>query len=114
MFSLARTTVRRSIPSFTRSFSALPARQNSISDLYIKELKAFKPTPITDKDAEGSVRPWKAPIAPQVPGLEADASTQLSDYDAATVEVTQQSSSTEGEEISEEWFVLEEPENDHH
>ncbi|KAH3684578.1 hypothetical protein WICPIJ_004468 [Wickerhamomyces pijperi] len=112
MFSLARNTIARR--AITRSFSALPARQNSVADLYIKELKAFKPTTITEKDAEGSVRPWASPVAPQIPALEVDAATQLNDYDAAPVEVVEQSKSQDGEEISEEWFVLEEPEDDHH
>ncbi|CAM9021621.1 unnamed protein product [Wickerhamomyces anomalus] len=95
-----------------RSFSAMPARRN----LYVKELKGFKATPLTAADAEGSVKPWRAPAAPKVPGLEADATTQLSDYESAPVEVN---SAPAGEAASEsgadDWFVLEEEvEETHH
>lgn len=85
-----------------------------IQDLYIKELKAFKPTPISAKDAEGATRPWKKPVAPAAPGLEVDAASELASYESADVEVAAPSKNTAGEQVSEEWFVLEEPEDDHH
>ncbi|CDR42377.1 CYFA0S09e02300g1_1 [Cyberlindnera fabianii] len=97
-----------------RAFSAMPARKNIIQDLYIKELKAFKPTPISAKDAEGATRPWKKPVAPAAPGLEVDAASELASYESADVEVAAPSKNTAGEQVSEEWFVLEEPEDDHH
>jgi F-type H+-transporting ATPase subunit h len=94
-----------------RAFSAGVVRRNLIQDLYIKELKAFKPTPLSAKDAESATRPWKQPVAPAVPTGEVDA-TQLNEYEAAEVEVA--SGSAAAEEVSEEWFVLEEPEDNHH
>ncbi|ONH67362.1 ATP synthase subunit H, mitochondrial [Cyberlindnera fabianii] len=114
-----------------RAFSAMPARKSEfpvpgaqcrprssegyiIQDLYIKELKAFKPTPISAKDAEGATRPWKKPVAPAAPGLEVDAASELASYESADVEVAAPSKNTAGEQVSEEWFVLEEPEDDHH
>ncbi|CCH44897.1 ATP synthase subunit H, mitochondrial [Wickerhamomyces ciferrii] len=117
MFSLAKRSLVSKIS--TRSFSSIPARKNVISDLYVKELKGFKPTPLTAQDAEGSVKPWKAPAAPRTPGLEADAATQLNEYESAPVEVDSAPVANEGATEStgeDDWFVLEEDpvEENHH
>ncbi|ODV75121.1 F1F0 ATP synthase subunit h [Cyberlindnera jadinii NRRL Y-1542] len=90
----------------------MPARKNIIQDLYINELKAFKPTPLSAKDAEGATRPWTKPVAPQQPAAEIDAA-ELADYEAAEVEVASHTTGSAAE-ASEEWFVLEEPEDNHH
>lgn len=89
---------------------------DAIQDLYIKELKGFKATPLTAADAEGSVKPWRAPTAPKTPGLEADAATQLSDYESAAVEVdSAPAAEAASEDGTDDWFVLEEePEEAHH
>lgn len=109
MFSIVRNS---SVKFAVRSFSSAPVRNNAIQDLYIKELKAFKPTPISAADAESAVRAWKTPVAPQIPALEVDAATQLGDYEAAEVEVV--SATSEAEAAAQEWFVLQEPEDNHH
>jgi F-type H+-transporting ATPase subunit h len=82
--------------------------------LYVKELKAFKPTPISTKDAESATRPWNTPVAPKAPALEVDAATQLSDYEAAEVEVQSNVAAEGAAPASDDWFVLEEPEDNHH
>lgn len=77
-------------------------------------MKGFKATPLTAADAEGSVKPWRAPVAPKAPGLEADAATQLSEYENATVEVSSAPAEAEIEESGEDWFVIEEIEEEAH
>lgn len=98
-----------------RRFTTARIARNSIQDLYVKELKAFKPISLTSKDAEGAVKPWTAPIAPAVPGLEADAATQLGEYAAEPVEVASAADAAAGaNEASSEWFVFEEAEEEAH
>lgn len=85
--------------------------RNLIQDLYLKEVKAFKPTPASAKDAESSVRAWAAPKAPAAPSIEGTNTAELSEYESAAVEVEMNKPSTEGEQAPsasmEEWFVVE-------
>jgi len=71
---------------------------------------------LTAQDAEGSVKPWKAPATPKAPGLEVDAATQLSEYENSSVETASAPAAAEGEveESGEDWFVLEEIEEEKH
>lgn len=91
-------------------------RANLVADLYVKELRAFKPTPISAADVEGAVKPWNTPAAPKAPSVEGAA--DVAEYAAAEVEVSHPAPAAETvEDIStEEFFVLEEPVEDepHH
>ncbi|OBZ74929.1 hypothetical protein A0H81_05188 [Grifola frondosa] len=59
------------------------ARKDFVQELYIKELKAYKP-PAPVKDAHvGIVKSYSLPPVPQVPTLPADLASELSAYDAA-------------------------------
>ncbi|KAF9573193.1 hypothetical protein EC968_008935 [Mortierella alpina] len=71
-----------------RSFTApsAPLMQDILKDLYIKELKNYKPAP----DAKGAdtlaqVKEFKAPAAPVAPVI--DAAADLSAWEQANVEV---------------------------
>ncbi|KAA8912605.1 hypothetical protein TRICI_003443 [Trichomonascus ciferrii] len=82
-----------------------------IQDLYLKEVKGFKPTPKSAADAEANTKSWvppKAPAAPSIEGSEADA---LSQYESQQVEVEADAPKTEGAEAPsasmDEWFVVE-------
>ncbi|ODV85455.1 hypothetical protein CANARDRAFT_22988 [[Candida] arabinofermentans NRRL YB-2248] len=95
-----------------RCFSISVPRANLISDLYVKELKAFKPTPISAASAESATKPWKAPVAAKIPALEAEGADALAEYDSAPVEVLD--ASADGSVVAEykpdDWFVFEEEE----
>ncbi len=57
-----------------------------VQELYLRELKAYKPTPVKDSDAVGQVQVFAAPKAPKSPE-EADLASSLKEYEDAVVEV---------------------------
>ncbi|KAF9239421.1 ATP synthase complex subunit H-domain-containing protein [Melanogaster broomeanus] len=67
-----------------RTFSSSAAsRRDLVQELYLKELKSYKP-PVAAKDAHvGSVKPFSPPPVPQPPSLPADLAADLAAYDAA-------------------------------
>ncbi|ODV61746.1 F1F0 ATP synthase subunit h ASCRUDRAFT_75039 [Ascoidea rubescens DSM 1968] len=100
-----------------RSFSSSMARRNLLQDLYINELKAYKPTPLSAADAEGNVKPFTLPAAPKVPSPELDLSTDLDAFKAQAVETESATHevSASSENAADDWFVLEElPSGLHH
>lgn len=80
--------------------------------MYLKELKAYKPTPIKASDSEGNVHVWKAPATPKSPE-EADIANELKAYESQTVELEGQSDAGAPAIAEESWFE-EEPEDDEH
>jgi F-type H+-transporting ATPase subunit h len=100
-----------------RQFSTSARRANLISDLYVKELKAFKPTPLTTADAESATKAWKLPTAAKVPALEAEGADALASYDSAAVEVATSADGAVAQEYKpDDWFVFpvdEEPGHHH-
>ncbi|EWC43798.1 hypothetical protein DRE_07307 [Drechslerella stenobrocha 248] len=72
----------------TRTFVVTAPRQSDlVQDLYLKELKAYKPAPPKANDHEGQVRNWTAPAAPAIPDLgEASLSADIAAYQAQVVE----------------------------
>lgn len=101
-----------------RQFTTSARRANLIADLYVKELQAFKPTPLTAADAQEATKPWKLPAAAKVPALEAEGADALAAYDSAAVEVaTSAADGSVAEEYKpDDWFVFpvdEEPGHHH-
>lgn len=80
-----------------------------VQELYLRELKAYKPTPVKPGDAEAHVHKFAAPKAPQSPE-EANLAGELSAYESQDVEVEGQAASGEASPVEEHWFV--EPEED--
>ncbi|KAG0171147.1 hypothetical protein DFQ28_008654 [Apophysomyces sp. BC1034] len=71
-----------------RSLSGSAVSQKDvIQDLYIKELKGYKPAPAA-KVEEGQVKELKLPAAPAVPQVDADLAEQLAAYDKEPEEVS--------------------------
>ncbi|KAG7874440.1 hypothetical protein KL938_005055 [Ogataea parapolymorpha] len=94
-----------------RFLSVSAVRNNLVTDLYVKELKAFKPTPASAADAEAATKPWKLPQAAKIPSLEGEGADALAEYDSAKVEVVEASGETAAEEYNpDDWFVFEEEE----
>ncbi|KAG8835410.1 hypothetical protein FRC17_003585 [Serendipita sp. 399] len=50
------------------------------TDLYLRELKAYKPVPAAKDAHVGAVREFKAPQAPAIPTLSGDVAAELSAY----------------------------------
>ena len=88
-----------------------------VQELYLKELKAYKPTPVKDSDAQGQVHTFTAPKAPKSPE-EADLASSLKEYEDAIVEVegNEGATATSTPAVVEDWLVdeEEEPAGAHH
>lgn len=85
------------------------AAADLIQDLYLKELKSYKPPPTKASDAEGHVQKFSPPAPPKSPE-ETNLASELKAYDESEVEVEGQSSSGETQAVVEDLF--EEPEPD--
>jgi F-type H+-transporting ATPase subunit h len=83
-----------------------------VQELYLKELKAYKPTPIKESDAAGHVATFSLPKAPTSPE-EADLASSLKEYETMAVEVEGQEITVAGQPATpavDDWLVLEEDE----
>jgi F-type H+-transporting ATPase subunit h len=84
-----------------------------VQELYLRELKAYKPPQLKASDAEGQVQKFSAPQPPKSPE-ETDIANELKAYEASTVELEGQAG-IEGSSapINEDWFEEELGEDDH-
>jgi F-type H+-transporting ATPase subunit h len=89
----------------------LPA--DLVQDMYLKELKAYKPTPSKPSDAEGQVQHFKMPAAPASPE-EADIQNDLKAYEEQVPEVEGQVSGGSSAPVEQDWFEEEEEEEEEH
>ncbi|KAL0061580.1 hypothetical protein AAF712_011607 [Marasmius tenuissimus] len=74
---------RRAASSASRSrffSSSAAARKDLVQDLYLREIKAYKPAPVAKDAHVGLVKQYSAPAAPKAPSLSADLSSDLSTY----------------------------------
>ena len=78
----------------------------------MKELKAYKPSPIKSSDSEGHVQKFSAPQPPKSPG-EDDISADLKAYDSQQVEIEGQSTGGEAGVVEDDWFEAEDEEGAH-
>ncbi|KAG9068406.1 hypothetical protein KI688_010674 [Linnemannia hyalina] len=95
-----------------RSFTApsAPLMQDILKDLYIKELKGYKPVPeAKGADTTSKVKEFKTPAAPAAPVV--DAAADLSAWETANVEIADAVTEDAVEEEEEE---VEEAEEHHH
>ncbi|CAG8888128.1 unnamed protein product [Penicillium egyptiacum] len=91
-----------------RTFLTSAVRQaDPVQDLYLRELKAYKPTPLKAGDADEHVQKFTAPKPPQSPE-EANLASELSAYESQEVEVEGQAAAGEAAPVEESWFEEEE------
>ena len=83
-----------------------------MQDLYLRELKAYKPTPIKASDADGHVMTFSAPKPPKSPE-EGDIANDLKAYETQTVEVEGQAAQGEAAAVDEDWFEDDEETDEH-
>ncbi|KAF8924623.1 hypothetical protein BGZ58_001597 [Dissophora ornata] len=110
-----RVAVARPAVSYmaVRNFTApsAPVMQDILKDLYIKELKGYKPAPdAKSADASSQVKDFKAPATPAVPVI--DASADLAAWEQDNVEVVEAVSTEIVDDFEEE--EEEEEEEEHH
>ncbi|KAK3641470.1 ATP synthase F0 subcomplex subunit H atp14 [Elasticomyces elasticus] len=79
------------------------------SDMYLKELKAYKAPPVKPTDAEGQVQKFSMPKAPASPE-EADIANDLKAYEDQVPEVEGQAVAGSAAPPEQDWF--EDPEED--
>ncbi|KAM0800472.1 ATP synthase H chain [Usnea florida] len=97
-----------------RTFLAPTAalRADLVQDLYLKELRGYKPPPVKPSDSDGHVQKFSSPKAPQSPE-ESDIANDLKAYENQQVEVEGQASGGEATAIEEDWFEDDEEEEAH-
>ncbi|KAF6808127.1 mitochondrial f1f0 atp synthase subunit [Colletotrichum musicola] len=91
-------------------------RADFVQELYLKELKAYKPTPVKDSDAQGQVQTFSIPQTPKSPE-EADLAASLKEYESMAVEVEGQDASAvaaDGAPVQRDWLMIEEDEEEAH
>ncbi|KAL5352319.1 ATP synthase F0 subcomplex subunit H atp14 [Pseudogymnoascus australis] len=80
-----------------------------VQELYLKELKAYKPAPTKASDAEGHVLKFNPPKTPTSPE-EADIAKELKAYEDSTVDIEGQAEAGTEAAVEQDWF--EEPEEE--
>lgn len=80
-----------------------------IQDLYLKEIRGYKPATLRPSDSDGHVQKFSAPKAPRSPE-ESDIANDLKGYEAEQVEVEGQVASGEANQVEEDWFDEDEEE----
>ncbi|KAI1415581.1 ATP synthase complex subunit H-domain-containing protein [Hypoxylon sp. FL1857] len=91
-------------------------RADFVQELYLKELKAYKPTPIKESDSVGQVQTFNVPKTPKSPE-EADLASSLKEYESMAVEVEGNEGATSANStpaVIEDWLVEEEDEEPAH
>ena len=73
-----------------------------VQDLYLNQLKSYKPTPVKASDSEGHVQKFAAPKAPKSPE-EGNLSNEMKAYQDQQVEVEGQAAGGEAAP-AEDWF----------
>ncbi|KAF2208081.1 hypothetical protein CERZMDRAFT_107580 [Cercospora zeae-maydis SCOH1-5] len=112
--ALVRAATKQNAVSFRRTFIATPVRSaDLVQDMYLKELKAYKPAPLKANDAEGQVQNFAIPKPPQSPE-EADLQRDLQEYEQSTPEVQGASTDAGAAPVEQDWFVEEEEEAEAH
>lgn len=89
-----------------------PRRSNLIGDLYVQNIKQFKPTPLTQAQIDSAVQSFKLPAKPSIPKDEISTEA-VQEYEAAEVETQTVDASGSEVVVEEDWFVFEEPEEAH-
>ncbi|KAI9373046.1 ATP synthase complex subunit H-domain-containing protein [Aspergillus egyptiacus] len=109
--SLFSRVSRQQVPSAARrTFLTSAVRQaDPVQELYLRELRAYKPAPIKPGDAEAHVQKFSVPAAPKSPE-EANLANELNSYQAQEVEVEGQAAAGEAAPAEESWFEEEEEE----
>ncbi|KAI1628275.1 ATP synthase complex subunit H-domain-containing protein [Exophiala viscosa] len=101
---LARMSSRTlQVPRRSFAVSSAARMPDLIQDLYLRELKAYKPPPQKASDAEGHVQKFTPPPTPKSPE-ETNLASEMKDYENQAVEVEGQAAPGESAEHSEEDF----------
>ncbi|OCK77056.1 hypothetical protein K432DRAFT_305055 [Lepidopterella palustris CBS 459.81] len=111
--SLARVARQQGTVLSRRTFITPTAIRQAdlVQDMYLRELKNYKPPQVKASDAEGHVQKFSVPKAPASPE-ESDIASELKSYETQQVELEGQSSEG-GAVVEEDWFEEEEEDEAH-
>lgn len=85
-----------------------------VQELYLKELKVYKPTPIKDSDSVGQVQTFSTPATPKSPE-ENDLASSLQEYESLAVEIEGQDASVTTQSTTPvDWLEAEEDDQPAH
>lgn len=84
-----------------------------IGDLYVQNIKQFKPTPLTQSEIDSAVQAFKLPSKPSVPQDEISTEA-VQQYESSEVETQEVGSSGSAAPVEEDWFVFEEEAEEAH
>ncbi|KAL8897187.1 MAG: hypothetical protein Q9192_002711 [Flavoplaca navasiana] len=116
--SLVRSSVLRvARPQFIqqrRMFSTPNSilQADLVQDLYLREIRAYKPPPVKPSDSEGHVQKFTAPKTPQSPD-EGDIAKDLKAHENQQVELEGQAAPGESGAAEESWFEEDDDEEEH-
>ncbi|KAK4150747.1 ATP synthase complex subunit H-domain-containing protein [Chaetomidium leptoderma] len=113
--AVSRLATRNVAPMRTFMAPTVSRRADFVQELYLKELKAYKPTPIKESDSVGQVATFSVPQTPKSPE-ETDLASSLKEYETMAVEVEGQEGAAAGQPaaVVEDWLVEEEEDEAQH
>lgn len=79
-----------------------------MQDLYLRELRAYKPAPVKESEADAHVQKFSAPATPPSPE-EGNIAADLKSHESQEVEVEGQAASGEAAPVEEDWLEIEDP-----
>ncbi|KAG9013732.1 hypothetical protein FRB94_001294 [Tulasnella sp. JGI-2019a] len=89
MASLIRRTARAAPAHLRTLTTSTVSRKDFVQDLYINELKAYKPAPPAPDAHLAHVKTFAAPSAPKPPTSPSDLASELAAYDAQEPDIAQ-------------------------
>jgi F-type H+-transporting ATPase subunit h len=89
-----------------------PVTADPVQDLYLKELRNYKATPVKPGDADAHVQKFSAPSPPPSPE-ESSIANDLKAYESQEVEVEGQAAAGEAAPKEESWFEDEDEDEAH-
>jgi len=102
-----KPSLRASVAVITNSITFLAA--DLVQEMYLRELKNYKPPQVKQTDAEGHVQKFNMPKPPPSPE-ESDIANELKTYETQQVDIEGQSSEGGSAVVEEDWFEEEEDE----
>ncbi|KAI3406305.2 ATP14 [Candida oxycetoniae] len=102
--------------SSKRLFSVTPRRSNLIGDLYVNNIRQFKPKPLSQEEVDAAVKKFQLPGVPTIPQIHDLSVDQVKEYESSEVETQQPESSASAEDLGDDgdWFVFDTAEDASH
>ncbi|KAI5966399.1 ATP14 [Candida pseudojiufengensis] len=102
-----------------RLLSATPKRSNLIGDLYVQNIRQFKPKALTQEEIDSAVKRFQLPGKPTIPQIHELSSENVKEYETSDVNTAaydnEKVDTTENTKPdNDDWFVLDDVEETAH